>query len=247
MPIRTPVFVALTLLLVTAGTAHAQDRAPEDATVEEIAGGVVRNIRRSIALGPNIGAFSAYAPSAEELDGGISFGLELELFKTGIPTPARVREIAKQKAKEKLAQIIRDRFAGQEPGPEVMEQLVREIAAQVKAEVLEAIGAKPRRVGRPRLIIPVEAGYFFGPADWLGRIGFGIGFGPIAVGPSFSVRFGDDTVARMGGELSVHVYVSKAPRSPMLDVFLRGDFELHDRDANDDQIVLGVRALLDFI
>ncbi len=38
-----------------------------------------------------------------------------------------------------------------------------------------------------------------------------------------------------------------APRSPMLDVFLGGDFELHDRDANDDQIVLGVRALLDLI
>jgi hypothetical protein len=33
----------------------------------------------------------------------------------------------------------------------------------------------------------------------------------------------------------------------MLDIFLRGDFELHARDANDDQVVLGIRALLDLI
>jgi hypothetical protein len=247
MSIRTPVLVAVSLLLLTEGAARAQPPAPEDATAEEIAGGVVRNVRRSISLGPTFGLFSAYSPSAEELDGGLSFGFELELFKSGIPTPARVREIAKQKAKEKLAEIIRDRFAGQQPGPEVMEQLVREIAAQVKAEVLAAIGAKPRRLGRPRLIIPVEAGYFFGPSDWLGRVGFGLGFGPVALGPSFSVRFGDDTVARLGAELSAHLFLSKTPRSPMLDIFLRGDFELHARDANDDQVVLGIRALLDLI
>jgi hypothetical protein len=256
MSIRTSVLAALTWMLITGGIAHAEDGAPEgaapedaaeDAPAEELARNVVRSVRRSIALGPTLGAFSAYAPSASELDAGISFGLELELFRSAIPTPARVRELAREKTQEKLARIIRDRFAGQRPDPATMQQLVREIAAEVKAEVLAALGAKPRRLERPRLVIPVEASYFFGPADWLGRLGFGFGAGPLSIGPTFSVRFGDDTVARLGAELSIHLLPSGSPRSPVLDVFLRGDFELHARDVNDDQIALGVRVLIDVI
>jgi hypothetical protein len=250
-------------MLVTGGVARAQDGGPEhvtaqqdvtaqdttaqDATAVEIVRGVVGNIRRSIALGPTFGTLSVYTPSGSEADGGLSFGLELELFQSALPTPARIREIAREKMQEKLLLIIRDRFAGQRPDPATMQQLVREIAAEVKAEVLAGIGAKPRLLARPRLGILVEANYFFDPADWLGRLGFSFGAGPLSLGPSFSVRFGDDTVARLGAELSIHLLPTKSPRSPVLDIFLRGDFELHARDANDDQVSLGVRVLLDII
>jgi len=246
MTIRVSVFV-LVWVLVTGGVAHAQDVEPEPATGEEIARGVVRGIRRGIALGPTIGTFGAYAPSPGELDAGLSFGLELVLFKTTIPTPARVREIAKEKAKEKLARVIAERFAGQQPDRAVLEQLMREIIAQVREEVLAALGAKPRRLEPPRLAIAVEANYLFGPADWLPRLGLGVGIGPVTIGPTFSVRFGDDTVARLGGELTVRPMLTRSPRSPVLDLYLRGDFELHARDQNDDQIVLGARFLLDLI
>jgi len=245
MPIRTPVLVALSLLLVTGGVARAQDGGSgggaEDAIAEEIVRAVVRNVRRSIALGPTLGALSAYAPSGGELGGGLSFGLELALFQS--PGPGRIREIARDMAQEALARAIRDRFAGQPPDPAAMQQLVREIAA----EVLAGLGGRPRRLGRPRLVVVTEASYLFGPADWLGRLGVGIGAGPLSIGPSFSVRFGDDTVARLGAELAIHLLPTRSPRSPVLDVFLRGDFELHARDANDDQISLGVRLLLDVI
>ncbi len=246
MAIRVSVLV-LVCSLVTGGVAHAQEVEPEPPTGEEIARGVVRSVRRAIALGPTIGTFGAYAPSPGELDAGLSFGLELAVFKTSIPTPARIREIAKQKAKEKLARIIAERFAGQMPDRAVLEQLVREIAAQVKAEVIAAINASPPRLERPRLAISIEANYLFGPADWLPRLGFGVGIGPVTIGPTFSVRIGDDTVARLGGELAVRPMLSRSARSPVLDLFLRGDFELHARDPNDDQIVLGVRLLLDLI
>lgn len=245
---------ALACLLGAARIARAQDGSLEDpalddpTTREQLIRDVARTVRRAIALGPTLGGFSAYAPSAEELDGGLSFGLELRLFRSSLPTPAGIRELAKEKTKAKLAVIIRDRFAGQTPDRATLQQLVREIAAEVKAEVLADLrGGKPRRLERPRVGITLEANYLFASADWLGRLGFGFGLGPLSIGPSFSVRFGDDTVARLGAELSLHLLPTPSPRSPVLDLFLRADFELHARDPSDDQIVLGARFLLDLI
>jgi hypothetical protein len=248
MSTRVLIF-GLTSLLIAEGSALAEGSAAdaESETVESIAGSVVRNVRRSIAIGPTLGVFGAYAPSASEIDVGISFGLELEIFKSKIPTPARVREIAKQKTQEKLEAIIRDRFGGQRPDEETLKQLIREIAAQVKAEVLAALRATPPLIERPRFSLFIEPNYLFDSSDWLFRLGVGVGVGPVSVAPTFSVRFGSDTVARLGAELSLHLLPTKSPRSPVLDILLRGDFELHARDTNDDQLVLGVRPLLDLL
>ena len=247
MPIRTPVLAVVIWMLATGGVARAEEDEWSYAVAEEIARGTVRNLRRAIALGPTLGGFSAYAPSASDLDGGLSFGLELEIFKTWLPTPAKLREVAQQKLQEKLVAIIRDRFGGVRPDAATMKRLARELAAEVKAEVLAGLRAKPPLLERPRLAILVEANYLAGSSDWLPRLGLALGLGPVSLGPTFSFRFGDDFVARLGGELSIHLLPTKSPRSPVLDVFLRGDFELHARATNDDQISLGVRVLLDII
>jgi hypothetical protein len=262
MPIRATAVLAFASILAARGAALAQpgaqpsaddaqpgadDAQPAPLTREQIARDVVRGIRRAIALGPTFGGFSTIATSGGDLGGGISFGLELELFQGTIPTPEELQEITKQKAAWKLAQVIRDRFAGQTPDEATRQQLLRELAEEIQAEVLATLRARPRLLERPRLSIPIEASYLFGPADWLGRLGVAVGFGPISLGPSFSVRFGDETVARLGAELSIHLLPTPSPRSPVFDVFVRGDFELHKRATHDDQIVLGVRALLDLI
>ena len=249
MLIRTPI-LALTLLAIATTSARADEAAPDDVVPDEvykIARDVVRTIRRSIALGPTLGGFSTYAPSASELEGGLSFGLELEIFQSRLPTVARVREIARQKALEKLAQIIRDRFAGQSPDLATQRQILLEVAEEIKAQVLADLAGKPRLLERPRLALLIEANYLFGSADWLSRLGGAFGIGPLSIGPTFSVRFGDDIVARLGAELSLHLMPTKSVRSPVLDLFLRGDFELHARGTNDDQLGLGVRVLFDII
>jgi hypothetical protein len=246
MAIRLSILV-LTCLLATEGAARAQEPDPADATAEEIARGVVRNIRRAIAIGPTIGGFSTYGLEGGELGGGLSFGLELEVFKTPVPTPGRLRELVKEKTEAKLKVIIRDRFGGVRPDAETLKRLAREIALEVKAEVVADLRATPPVLQKPRLGILLEANYLFGPADWLVRLGLGIGVGPVSIGPTLSGRFGDETVARLGGELAIHLLPTRSPRSPALDLFLRGDFELHARDTNDDQISLGVRLLLDLI
>ncbi|HWO24882.1 MAG TPA: hypothetical protein VNO30_39340 [Kofleriaceae bacterium] len=240
--------LAVAAVAAAASPARADDGEPDESdAADEIARSAIRTIRRSIALGPTLGGFSAYAPSAGEFEGGLSFGLELELFRNKLPTPQRIRDIARQKAQEKLAAIIRDRFAGQAPDPATRRQLVREIAAEVKAEVLASLAGRPRLIERPRLAIQLEANYLFSSADWLARFGAAFGVGPLSLGPTFSARFGDDTVARLGAELSLHLLPTKSARSPVIDVFLRGDFELHARGTNDDQIGLGLRVLLDLI
>jgi hypothetical protein len=247
MLIRTPV-LALTLLAAATTSARADDREIDgEIDADEIARNVIRTVRRSIALGPTLGGFSAYAPSPAEFDGGLSFGLELELFQSRLPTPGRIRELVRQKTQEKLVKIIRDRFAGQSPDPATQRQLLREIAEEVKDEVLADLAGKPRLLERPRLALLIEANYLLGSADWLSRLGGAFGIGPLSIGPTFSVRFGDDTVARLGAELSLHLLPTKSSRSPVLDIFLRGDLELHARGTNDDQFGLGLRVLLDLI
>jgi hypothetical protein len=265
MSIRAAAVLALASILAARGAARAQpgavapqpvaegaqpgavDGQPEPLSREQIARDVVRGIRRAIALGPTFGGFSTIATSGGDLGGGISFGLELELFQGTIPTPEEVQEIFKQKAMQKLAQVIRDRFAGQTPDEATRQQLLRELAEEIKAEVLATLRARPRILERPGLSILLEANYLLGPADWLGRLGVAVGFGRVSLGPSFSVRFGDETVARLGAELSIHLLPTPSPSSPVFDVFVRGDFELHKRATHDDQIVVGVRALLDLI
>lgn len=248
MLIRTSV-LALTLLAAAATSARADagadDGAPDAA--DEIARSVIRTVRRSIALGPTLGVHSAFAPSPGELDAGLSFGLELELFRTTLPDRDRIRELVRQKALERLAQIIRERFGGQPPDPATQRQLLREVAEEVKAEVLASLVGRPRLVERPRLVIPLEADYLLSSSSWLARLGLAVGVGKFSLGPTFSVRFGDDTVARLGAELSLHLLPTRSSRSPVFDLFLRADFELHARASNDDQLALGVRVLLDLI
>lgn len=248
MPTR-PAVLALVLILAAGAprAARADDEAPEQLTGKEIARIVVRSVRRAVALGPTLGGFSTYGPSREGFDGGVSFGLELELFQGNIPTTEELSEIAQQKATEKLARVIAERFAGKTPDAATRRQLLRELAEEIKAEVLAQLRAAPSVLEQPRFSIPLEASYLFSSADWLARFGFAIGVGPVSIGPTFSVRFGDNTVARLGAEASLHLLPTPSPRSPVLDVFLRGDFELHKRDTNEDQVVLGVRVLLDLI
>jgi hypothetical protein len=248
MPIRAAVLALVLLLAVGAPrAARADDEEPEQLTGKEIARIVVRSVRRAVALGPTLGGFSTYGPSHEGVDAGISFGLELELFESNIPTTEDITEIAKQKAKEKLVRVIAERFAGQPIDAETRKRLLRELAEEIKAEVIAQLRARPSVLEQPRFSLPIEASYLFRSADWLARFGVAIGVGPVSIGPTFSVRFGDNTVARLGAEAAIHLLPSPSPRSPVLDVFLRGDFELHKRDTNEDQVVLGVRVLLDLI
>lgn len=247
MPIRSTVLAAVIWVLVTGGVARAEEEESKYAIAKELASGTVRNVRRKVALGPTLGVFSAYTPYYAELHGGLSFGLELELFRTWVPAPTQLLEVVQQKMVEKLAAVIRDKFGGVRPDAATVKRLTKELAGEVTAEVRAELRANPPLLERPLLSIFIEANYLLGTADWIPRIGGSFGIGPVSFGPTLSVRFGDDYVARLGGEISIHLLPTKSPRSPVLDLLLRGDFELHRRSSNDDQISLGVRVLFDII
>ena len=236
----------VTMILLAAGAAQA-DEAENRRVAEQIASGAIRSVRRAVAIGPTIGGYSAYATSSGDFDTALTFGLELELFKSKVLTPSGLQEMVRGRIAAKLKARIAERHGGTTPDDATMKQYAREVIDEVKADLLRELNAPPKKLQEPRFQLALEANYLFGAEDWLARLGFGVGIKMISIGPTFSVRFGDDTVARLGGELGIHVMPTKSLRSPVLDIFVRGDFELHERASNEDQIVVGIRLLLDVI
>jgi hypothetical protein len=240
--------LALSLILFTTATAQADDVDDDSSSHRDLAQQIVRKgiraARRAVAIGPTVGAFSALAPAQSDLDGAISFGLELEVYRTRL-TPGGIEQMVRAKVKAKLAELVRAKLAsGHRPHRHELKALAREAYEEVKAELLAELDAPLPAVRRPRFDLAVEANYLFGSGDWLARLGLATGIGPVAIGPTFSVRFGDDTVARLGAEVAIHVGPPRSAHT-VFDVFVRGDFELHARDRNDDQVVIGMRTMLD--
>ncbi|MEO8700167.1 MAG: hypothetical protein ABI867_08990 [Kofleriaceae bacterium] len=235
------------VLLVTATTARADDGSE---LAQQIVRKGIRAAKRTVAIGPTIGMFSAFAPAHSDLDGAVSFGLELELYRSRLPlTPHGIANLVREKVQARIAakakELAREKLATlQRPHRDELKQIAREAYEEVKAELLAELDAPLPTVIRPRFDLAMEANYLFGSGDWLARTGIAIGLGPVAIGPTFSVRFGDETVARLGGELALHLNPLRGDHT-VFDVFVRGDFELHARDRNDDQVVVGMRTLLD--
>ena len=66
-------------------------------------------------------------------------------------------------------------------------------------------------------------------------------------GPTSAVYVGDDTGVFFGGEAAMHIFPSKSPRSPIIDVYLRMDFGVTDATSDKTQLGFGARFLLDII
>ena len=236
----------VTMILLAARGARADD-AENRRVAEQIASGAIKSVRRAVAIGPTIGGYGAYATSPGEADAALSFGLEIALFKSKVLSPSGLQEMVRGRIEAKLKARVDLRHGGTTPDDATMKQYVREIIDEVKAELVRELEAPPKKLQQPRFNLALEANYLFDASDWLGRLGLGIGIKMFSIGPTFSVRFGEDTVARLGGELGIHIMPTKSLRSPVFDIFVRGDFELHKRESKDDQIVVGIRLLLDVI
>lgn len=208
--------------------------------LERIAKGTFKRARRAIAIGPTVGAWAGYLPDPGETETAITFGLGLEVFKIPVlPTPETLKQIAIERAKARLLSA--------RPTAATGEQLAREIWDDVVEEVLGMENIRGRTMERPRLTLALEANRYLDAEAWATRLRLGIGVSRVTLAGSFTVAFTDpETSVFTGVEVVTHFLLSKQPRSPVVDVFLRGDFEVRNRDlANVDTYVLGTRFLLD--
>lgn len=222
-----------------------QDYQQEISTASDMAFSTLARTRRAIALGPHLGGFGGTRLSPSDGHGGISFGLALYTFD--LPTVLDLREVVQDKLKARLAERVKAIIASGAPVPtrDEMIQLVREVAAEVKAELF---GNRAGRVlEKPSLGILVEGVRLMSPGGWQGRLGFSKGIGPVSLGFSGGFQHLDgDTMPMLGLELDLRLTPIGEARTPVFDLFTRFDLGF----ANDDRttsMVVGLRALLDVI
>jgi len=234
----------LLILILLAGTASAQtDEAELDAAIRRAAKATITRARRAIAFGPTAGLWAGRAPSPGVNEEAITFGIALETFKVPIlPTGDSTKELVIARAKE----ILRTRAVGQQD----VERVAREAWDEAVAEVLGTREREPHTFERPAFNIGLEFNRTFESDAWLPRLRVGLGVWKLTVGASFSVALGtgaEKTPVFTGLELVGHAVIRPKARASVVDVFLRGHFELRNRDTNTDMVVVGVRYLLDLI
>lgn len=234
---------------VDALVARAQAASP---TLETVLRGTLRRARRAIAFGPTIGVWGGLVPGQDEQEAAITFGLGIETFKVPVmPTVESLKALVVERAKAKAKEQLIARFKGEQVDPVVAEQLVREIWEEAVQEILGLENIRPKTMERPALNVAIEVNRQLNLEGWTPRLRIGVGVWKVTLGASFGILLGEDvypkTPVYTGVEIVTHFLTSKNPRSSVVDVFLRADFELRNRDTNSDQLVLGARYLFDLI
>jgi hypothetical protein len=216
----------------------------------DIAKGAFRRARRKISIGPTLGLFGGHG-YADTTDVALTFGLGVEIFKIPVwPSIDNLRAIIQERAKAKLKQIIVDSFKGQLPDEQTAIKFAKEAWMEAVEEVLGLRNLRAKTMERPQLSIGLEGNRYFDSEVWATRLRAGIGIWKFTLAASVSTAFGDPKISIYAGpEIVVHFMMSKGPRSSVLDVFVRGDFELRSRGEpySHDVYALGLRYLLDII
>ncbi len=224
---------------IDARPAHA-----DDATARRIAALVIQRARRSVAIGPFVGAGIQVADGGGT-DGTLGFGFDLSIFKVQIvPDAETVKGIVTDRAKARVAEAIEQAAAGGRPleGAELA-ATSRQIYQDVLAEFLEE--RTPKTFEKPRLRAMIEAGRTLDGGDWSGRLGAAVGVKPVSLGLAATTRFADETVLLLGPELTLQILPGKGPRSPIIDGYARVDFPVLGDGAT--LYGGGVRVILDLI
>jgi hypothetical protein len=230
--------MAIFLLLLT-----LQDvQIPQDPSLETIVNGARTRARRSVAIGPTLGGAVLVAPSPGEGDGAISFGLELNWFKVPVvPDLATIRELIQERFKARLKERL---MHLQSPD----DAMVRQVYEDVKNEVLGELNVRPHTWEDPQASLALEALYLFRAEAWQVRSTVAIGISKFTLGPSIVVFHTSGlTDLLLGGELAAHLLPTDSVRSPVIDLFLRLDIPVVERDTDATQLIFGGRLQLDLI
>jgi hypothetical protein len=210
---------------------------------------ILNRARRKVAVGPVVG--TGVIASSDGADGLITFGLAVFTFKDPLMDPKAVEQMVKERLKRHLKERIKAQLTGSgdtearvqaelEAGGDALQQLKEEIRAEVNRE--------PDKTPKPQFDLGIEGGYAPRGEAWMGRFWFGFGIGPVSLsaGPAV-IHSGDadETGFAVAGELGYYWLPGRGPRSPAIEIFLRGDFMVAGDLGSSG--TLGVRLMLDII
>jgi hypothetical protein len=223
-------------------------------TLGKIAKGAFRRARRSVSIGPTLGLAGGGAPYDGRGEGMLSFGLGFEKFKVPIlPSFSNLKELVKERAKAKLKEQVIARFKGQEPAPLDLEAMAKEAWLEAIEEIMGIKDLRAKRMEKPQFSFAIEVNRYFESEAWAPRLRVGVGVWKLTLAVTTALATTDPKLSvYTGADVSMHVMMSKNPRSSVLDVFVRADFEIRNRIGagdmgNTDTYLLGVRYLLDII
>ena len=227
---------------------HARADAPLpliEGFLGNVLSGSIQQARRGIAIGPHVGA-AAVVDDDGNSDFGVTFGLALYTFKRPslLDLKQRATEMIERRVKARLAEAV----AAGAPPPDVKAVVEEEGNKDLDELAGELRGLKeirPTVLEKPSLKLVVEGGVL-GDA-WLVRLGAGKGIGPVSLGLGGGMmRGGGDTAPLLGGELSLHLTPIGKLRTPVLDLYVRGEVGFFDA-GKAGVFTGGVRALADLL
>lgn len=245
--------LAVAVVLIVAPPASAEDTGGDEVDLPAPAvslGSVARagldRTRRAVALGPFAGL--AAIASDGELAASVSFGIGISLFKVPIvPDRGTIEQIVRDRARARLKRLLADSLrGGEQPSPEQLEDLAREVYQEVLDEFMAE--RAPKVLEKPRAHLHLEAARTLSSgAAWQSRITATVGIGPISLGPTLGIDFAGDTSFLAGGETHLQILPGGGPRSPIIDLFLRADVTVGDDDDRGIAYYGGARLLLDIL
>jgi hypothetical protein len=203
--------------------------------------------RRSLTLGPMIGAAPGVSLAEENV--GLQLGLGLVLMRYKVPillSEERLREIMVGRAQVLVAERARAAAAsGLAPTEEQMKAWALETWEQLKAEMLREL--RPRMFEKPSFRLAFELDYFTGGGAWDARASTGFGLGPVYLNLGTGVRIEDGAAGLLSAALSVPMLLSGGLNSPVVHWFLRYDLPYTGRSEHSDRIFLGAQLALDVL
>ena len=230
---------ALVVVALAAGTARA-DFADDAAVGLQIAKGGFDRFRRSIAIGPEVGAVGGFDVNGNSASG---FSAGIAVYTFDIPVFDLQRMLA-DAIRERVQERVKEIIASGGTAPADLSEIARQVAADVKAELLG------RRLTRKTLETPewkvlLEYLHFAnangvraGISKGVKKVSFGLGFG--------GLRGSGENILIVGAEISLHLTPIGRARTPVIDLFVRGDLPL--AGPNSDLVLLaGGRLLLDLL
>jgi hypothetical protein len=221
------VLLLVVLALTSERPAHADDGL--GGLVKSSADAAVARTRRSIALGPTVGAAGAYLIGPDQADVPITFGIAFRRFD--IPWMPDVKDLVLDRARE-----------GGSVG-----DMVKDVGGQLLGEVTGRRPRPPKTLEKPKLAITLEGAHLVDTGAWQVRAAVGYGISKVTIGPALSGQLGDADGLLIGGELGLHLTPWPGVRSPVVDLYLRGELGVTSQLDEVDVVMLGTRFLYDLI
>jgi hypothetical protein len=204
--------------------------------------------RRSVTLGPTLSA----GPSLN-LEGEVAArayvggGVALLVYDIPvIPTSDELRAMALRTVIDTVkAQVDAAQARGELISEEDRKRLALEAWQRLKDRLL--LGMTPRRLEKPSFAAIAEFGHRIDTNNWDVRGMVGLGLGPVLASVGASLLIDLDLALVIPLELSVPVLVSDGLRSPVVQVFARGELPVTGGEDEVRRLVVGARFALDVL